>query len=164
MASQRMQGFAGVCALALVVLACCFFNNSQSSAAPDRLRETGVFDQSSSEPDQQSDSGQASRKRPKDRKSSSKLPAGVPEKVGRVLKYVDENKKAPKGYVGGRIFQNRERRLPKFDKEKKPIKYQEWDVNPKVRGRNRGPQRLITGSDGSAFYTPDHYKTFTKIR
>ena len=27
-----------------------------------------------------------------------------------------------------------------------------------------GPERLVTGSDGSAYYTDDHYKTFKKIR
>ncbi|MGO9868230.1 MAG: ribonuclease domain-containing protein [Rhodomicrobium sp.] len=42
--------------------------------------------------------------------------------------------------------------------------YQEWDVNPRVPGVNRGAQRLVTGSDGSAYYTDDHYKTFTQIR
>ncbi len=45
-----------------------------------------------------------------------------------------------------------------------PITYQEWDVNRKVSGVNRGAERLITGSDGSAYYTSDHYRTFTKIR
>jgi guanyl-specific ribonuclease Sa len=37
-------------------------------------------------------------------------------------------------------------------------------VNPKVEGVNRGTERLITGSDGSAYVTADHYKTFTKVR
>ena len=44
------------------------------------------------------------------------------------------------------------------------IAYQEWDVNPKVEGVNRGTERLVTGSDGSAYVTADHYRTFTKIR
>ena len=35
------------------------------------------------------------------------------------------------GYVGGRAFQNRERRLP-------PGRYREYDVHPRVAGRDRG--------------------------
>jgi guanyl-specific ribonuclease Sa len=100
----------------------------------------------------------------KDSGSSIKLPKGVPAKVGKVLKYIDEHKKAPEGYVGGRTFGNFEKHLPTKDRRGKPIKYQEWDVNPKVQGKNRGPERLVTGSDGSAYYTKDHYKTFIKIR
>jgi guanyl-specific ribonuclease Sa len=95
---------------------------------------------------------------------SPKLPSGVPAKVAKVLKYIDEHKKAPEGYVGGRTFGNFEKRLPLKDRRGKRIKYQEWDVNPKVRGKNRGSERLVTGSDGSAYYTGDHYKTFKKIR
>ncbi len=38
----------------------------------------------------------------------------------------------PPGYVGGRVFGNRERRLPRGS-------YREYDVNPKVPGKNREP-------------------------
>ncbi len=92
------------------------------------------------------------------------LPRGVPAKVARVLKHIDETGRAPNGHVGGRAFGNFEKRLPKNDKSGHPVRYQEWDVNPKIRGKNRGAERLITGSDGSAYYTRDHYRTFTKIR
>ncbi len=58
------------------------------------------------------------------------------------------------GYVGGRTFQNRERRLP-------PGRYREYDVNPKISGRNRGPERLVIEQrTGKAYYTGDHYVTF----
>jgi ribonuclease T1 len=58
------------------------------------------------------------------------------------------------GYVGGRVFENRELRLPKG-------RYREYDVNPKIRGRNRGPERLvIERRTGKAYYTQDHYRTF----
>jgi ribonuclease T1 len=95
-------------------------------------------------------------------KSPSK--AKVPAKVTTVLEYVDKNKKAPDGYEGGRHFGNFEKVLPQKDKDGKTITYHEWDVNPLKPGVNRGVERLITGSDGSAHYTEDHYKTFTKIR
>ena len=62
----------------------------------------------------------------------------IPPKVYKVLEYVRKNGEAMNGYVGGRIFQNRERQLDMKDASGKKIKYQEWDVNPKVNGKNRG--------------------------
>jgi ribonuclease T1 len=92
------------------------------------------------------------------------LPAGVPAKVGKVLRYIDEYQRPAEGYEGSRPFGNHEGLLPKRDAQGRPIRYQEWDVNPKAPGKNRGPERLVTGSDGSAYYTPDHYRSFIKIR
>ncbi len=88
---------------------------------------------------------------------------GVPDYVIRVLDYVRKNGEAPEGYVGGKEFQNREKRLPAKAPDGKRIRYSEWDVNPKQEGVNRGPERLVTGSDHSAWFTKDHYKTFKKI-
>jgi guanyl-specific ribonuclease Sa len=93
-----------------------------------------------------------------------KAPAGVPDKAMKVLRHVDKEKAPMKGYEGGRTFLNVEKHLPKKDDKGKAITYQEWDVNPHTPGVNRGAERLITGSDGSAYYTDDHYKTFKKIR
>jgi guanyl-specific ribonuclease Sa len=88
--------------------------------------------------------------------------------VAEVLRYVDEHGEAPPGYEGGRPFYNEARRgeqpLPRTDARGRSVRYREWDVNPKRRGVDRGPQRLVTGSDGSAYYTADHYRNFTKIR
>lgn len=53
--------------------------------------------------------------------------------------------------------------LPKTDSNGNPITYKEWDVNPKIKGQDRGLERLVTGSDGSAWKTTDHYKTFTQM-
>jgi dienelactone hydrolase len=88
----------------------------------------------------------------------------VPEKFLKVLDYVDKNNQSMPGYEGGRNFGNFERRLPQTDRTGKRIRYREWDVNPLRPGTNRGAERLITGSDGSAHYTLDHYETFKKIR
>jgi guanyl-specific ribonuclease Sa len=99
---------------------------------------------------------------------SQKRPPGVPAKVAEVLKFIDEHDRPPEGYEGGRTFHNYgnngEESLPRRDAHGKAISYREWDVNPKIAGRNRGAERLITGSDGSAYYTSDHYRTFIKIR
>lgn len=88
----------------------------------------------------------------------------APQKVYDVLAYVRQNGRAMDGYVGGRRFGNFEGHLPRQDLSGRRIDYQEWDVNPKVKGQNRGTERLVTGSDGRAWYTNDHYNTFTEIK
>ena len=61
------------------------------------------------------------------------------------------------GYVGGRAFQNRERRLPSGH-------YREHDVNPKIRHRPRDSERVIIEQDtGRAYYTSNHYRTFMPL-
>jgi ribonuclease T1 len=61
------------------------------------------------------------------------------------------------GYVGGRTFQNRERRLPAG-------RYREYDLHPRVPGRDRGPERLVIDQvTGRAYYTGDHYRTFVPL-
>ncbi|NOT23980.1 MAG: guanine-specific ribonuclease N1 and T1 [Nitrospiraceae bacterium] len=65
--------------------------------------------------------------------------------------------KALLGYIGGRAFQNRERRLPRGN-------YREYDVNPKIRGRSRDAERIVIEQDsGRAYYTGDHYRTFIPL-
>ncbi len=89
--------------------------------------------------------------------------ANVPAYALETLSYIKAHNEAPNGYVGGRTFENREKRLPKQAPDGSKIRYREWDVHPKERGKNRGPERLVTGSDRSAWYTADHYKRFTRI-
>src|SRR5262245_25845591 len=61
------------------------------------------------------------------------------------------------GYIGGREFQNRERRLPLGS-------YREYDVNPKKRGRSRDAERIVIEQNtGRAYYTGDHYRTFIPL-
>jgi ribonuclease T1 len=90
--------------------------------------------------------------------------AKIPANVYRVLQYVREHGEAMPGYVGGRNFQNRERVLAAKDASGKKLKYQEWDVNPKKGGVNRGAERLVTGSDNRAWYTSNHYQTFAEVK
>lgn len=89
---------------------------------------------------------------------------GVPQRVYTVLQYIRANHQAMDGYEGGRVFTNRERIVPQSDNHGNRIDYQEWDVNPKIRGQNRGTERILTGSDGRAWYTNDHYQSFTEIK
>lgn len=94
---------------------------------------------------------------------NKKNAAYIPSKVYQTLSFIQKNNRAPEGYVGGRKFGNYEHRLPDRDASGKEIGYQEWDVNPKVNGQNRGAQRLVTGSDGRAWYTNNHYESFTEV-
>jgi guanyl-specific ribonuclease Sa len=55
--------------------------------------------------------------------------------------------------------------LPKRDSNGKPITYKEYDINPEPKhGSDRGKERMVIGSDGKAYYTRDHYKTFTEFK
>src|SRR5262245_30032017 len=88
---------------------------------------------------------------------SSSQNNSVPAHVLKVLQFVDEHDEAPDGYEGGRHFGNFEELLPQKDRSGRRIHYREWDVHPLRRSGGRGPERLVTGSDGSAYYTADHY-------
>lgn len=88
----------------------------------------------------------------------------IPAHAREALIYVRQHGYAPPGYVGGRIFGNYEGALPRYDTRRKRIEYREWDVHPRAEGRNRGAERLVTGSDGRAWYTADHYRTFAEAR
>ncbi|BFU94606.1 MAG: putative Guanyl-specific ribonuclease Sa [Nitrospira sp.] len=83
----------------------------------------------------------------------------IPQKAKDLLQTIRERQGAPPpGYVGGRAFHNRERRLPRG-------LYREYDVNPKLRGRPRDAERIvIEQKTGLAYYTADHYRTFVPFR
>lgn len=87
----------------------------------------------------------------------------VPHYASSTLHYIKAFDKAPINQIGGRKFQNREKKLPKLSNSGTPIHYREWDVHPYKKGKSRGPERLITGSDQSAYFTNDHYQSFIKI-
>lgn len=94
--------------------------------------------------------------------------AGVPDRAYQTLTEIDAGRwpgsaNAP-GTHGGDTWNNRDGTLARKDASGKAIAYQEWDVNPKKPGQGRDAERIITGSDGSAYYTGDHYKTFTRMR
>jgi|GEM_PF-617699 len=87
----------------------------------------------------------------------------VPSKVYQTLAYIRQYNRAPDGYVGGRKFGNYEKHLPQTTPAGKRINYQEWDVSPKKKGKNRGAERIVTGSDNRAWYTRDHYNSFVEV-
>jgi guanyl-specific ribonuclease Sa len=94
-------------------------------------------------------------------------PAGIPREAFQVLAHVRATGQPLPGYEGGRRFGNYggdgEQKLPATDARGGRISYQEWDIHPHVRGHNRGPERLVTGSDHRAWFTGDHYRSFTEM-
>ncbi|MFE4457512.1 ribonuclease domain-containing protein [Nocardia tengchongensis] len=105
---------------------------------------------------------------PADQAAPPSKVAGVPDRAYSTLVEIDagrwpDSANSP-GTKGGDPWQNRDGSLARKDASGKAISYQEWDVNPKQRGQTRDAERIITGSDGSAYYTGDHYKTFTRMR
>lgn len=85
----------------------------------------------------------------------------IPVYVLKTLVYIRKYDKAPVGFIGGRRFFNRERKLPVSENGNK-IDYREWDVRRKEKNKNRRSERLIT-SKNKAYYTKDHYRTFKLI-
>ncbi|TKS63454.1 MAG: hypothetical protein EWM73_01447 [Nitrospira sp.] len=81
-----------------------------------------------------------------------------PQKAKDLLESIQQREgNALPGYIGGRAFQNRERRLPRGH-------YREYDVNPTVRGRSRHAERVVIDQEtGKAYYTDDHYRTFIPL-
>jgi len=88
----------------------------------------------------------------------------IPIHARETLAYIRQHGFAPPGYVGGRIFGNYEGLLPRYNARRKRIEYREWDVRPKAEGRNRGAERLVTGSDGRVWYSADHYRSFLEVK
>ncbi|QBS40321.1 ribonuclease domain-containing protein [Nocardia sp. CS682] len=93
--------------------------------------------------------------------------AAVPQRAWDTLARIDAGTWPPNdgsGTKGGGVWSNREGRLPATDSAGSRIAYQEWDVNIKKPGQTRDAERIVTGSDRSAWYTGDHYASFTRMR
>ena len=82
--------------------------------------------------------------------------SGVPQKAVDVLKIVRTTGQPPDGYVGGRVFENREGRLP-ADGD-----YREFDVDPH-NGQRNAERLIVEWKTKKAWYTGDHYQTFTEL-
>ena len=91
----------------------------------------------------------------------------VPQKAKDALDKIDKDPETYlEDYYGGIEFKNKPN--TKIGETKIPNKnitsYTEYDINPYKYGKPRGTERLVVGRDGSAWYTPDHYKTWYQIR
>jgi ribonuclease T1 len=77
-------------------------------------------------------------------------PTGVeraaPDKAYALLEALQwRNGETLPGYIGGKVFQNRERRLPRG-------RYKEYDVNRRIPGRSRDAERLVIEQDTGKAY------------
>ena len=86
----------------------------------------------------------------------------IPDNAKEIANKIKANNGAPpQGYKGGKVYRNNPtgsaQRLPEG------INYKEYDVNPYIKGQNRGVERIVIGDDGSVWSTNNHYETFTKI-
>ena len=91
----------------------------------------------------------------------------IPDKAKDALDKIDKD---PEAYLedhnGGVEFFNKpntkkgETKIP----NENVATYTEYDVNPYKYGNPRGTERIVTGTDGSAWYTPDHYKAWYRLR
>lgn len=88
----------------------------------------------------------------------------VPPQAREALAYIRQHGYPAPGFMGGRIYGNYEGALPRYDARRKRIEYREWDVRPRAQGRNRTSERLVTGSDGRAWYTTDRFRTFVEVK
>lgn len=98
----------------------------------------------------------------------TELPSWLPENARRVIEHFDQTGSRQAGYKEEEPFKNDGRDggevLPAATASGGRISYTEWDLNPRQPGTNRGSERVVLGSDGSAYYTDNHYRSFRRIR
>ena len=174
-AQRRRQAVVSAVALVvigLVVVATWLINRSDDSSSATHSASstlsTAKPSSSTAKPSSKKQSGTASQGGTASRTTvAPTAAASVPAQVTKTLSLIDAGKWPPddaSGTKGGTNFGNFEGRLPKKTSSGKRITYTEWDVNRREAGRSRDAERIVTGSDGSAWYTADHYNTFVQIR
>ena len=68
------------------------------------------------------------------------------------------------GINAGHRFSNSRSSLPITDSSGRAVTYKTFDINLRISARGRDAERFVVGSDGSIFFTDDHYLTFIRIR
>lgn len=84
--------------------------------------------------------------------------AGLPPEARQTLDRIKRGGPFPYGRDGIE-FKNRENRLPA-----RPGNYYHEYTVPTPGERSRGARRIISGQPGEYYYTPDHYRTFWRIK
>ena len=96
--------------------------------------------------------------------------SGIPEESAAVIRSIQKDGVIVQGGVKGpsvpRTFANDGRHggqlLPAMDRYGHAITYREWGTVPGAANPKPGGERIVTGSDGSIFYSPDHLQTFVR--
>lgn len=68
------------------------------------------------------------------------------------------------GTKAGKRYKNRNSKLPLKDNAGNSVEYHEYDINNRLLNSKRDAERFVRGSNGSVYYTNDHYLTFVRIR
>ena len=114
--------------------------------------------------------------------SLDKFKGVIPQEIKESVKSIWETGRLPKEAPWKKadppkVFENRPMGskdgsiLPTKDKDGNLITYTEYDAKPpeyiiKENGKpglNRGKHRIVVGSNGSIYYSPDHYLTFVRL-
>ncbi|TCC08600.1 DUF6531 domain-containing protein [Kribbella soli] len=93
---------------------------------------------------------------------------GIPDESLAVMKSIRKDGVIVQGEILGpavpKIFKNDGRNggaiLPRTGRDGSPVTYREWGTVPSAANPKPGGERIVTGSDGSVYYSPDHYRTF----
>ncbi|PPI51917.1 hypothetical protein C5D35_10880 [Rathayibacter toxicus] len=92
----------------------------------------------------------------------------IPERPTTLLERLDTTGEKFPNIRGGQTYKNKPWKdctlLPQSTPAGTGISYKEYDINLRIPGKDRDMERLITGDDGSAYYTNNHYHTFIQIR
>ncbi|GAA2715078.1 DUF6531 domain-containing protein [Streptomyces luteosporeus] len=99
------------------------------------------------------------------------IPTDVPKESRAVLRDIRESGVEAQGAGPQRMgpsmpqpFRNTGKggayKLPEYDSAGKPIEYLEWGTVQSADNPKWGGERIVTGSDGSAYYTPTHYQSY----
>ena len=96
--------------------------------------------------------------------------SGIPEESAAVIRSIQKDgvivQSGIKGPSVPRTFANDGRHggqlLPAMDRYGHAITYREWGTVPGAANPKPGGERIVTGSDGSIFYSPDHLQTFVR--
>lgn len=97
-------------------------------------------------------------------KSPKKDP--IPKKAYDILERIKKNGgRPPGGYIKPSIFRNipQESGEKKIPNPNKKVEYVRYDIDPTYWDSKRGEERIIIGTDGSVWYTPDHYKSWFRM-
>ncbi|MER7249757.1 LamG-like jellyroll fold domain-containing protein [Kribbella sp. NPDC000426] len=94
----------------------------------------------------------------------------IPQESADVIRSIQKDGVIPQSGVKGpsvpEIFDNDGRSggqiLPTADRNGRAITYREWGTVPRAGNPKPGGERIVTGSDGSVYYSPDHYQTFVR--
>ena len=82
----------------------------------------------------------------------------------KVIESLQATGRPPLGVKGGQPYYNGNRKLDTVTRLRQKISYREYDVFPNVRESNRGSVRVVVGSDGSIYYTNNHYRKFIRLK